>query len=557
MFGAQAEENIKLSQAKAAIMPLPSRFSAAASVSAAPVLVGHVTDVTPSTIRLNVEKSATTEDTGKNSLFRLGTVLKAPVEDNFVFAVVRDVNQQERGAHSFSVLMDVLGEHGPGGFTRGVKMFPLPGCPVLKATAQDLEVIFSPKADDTIRIGTVFPGDDVPAALKAETLLSKHFAVLGSTGTGKSSTVALLIHRLVEAHPNAHIVILDPHNEYASAFSSNGVHVSTDDLALPYWLMNFEEHVELFVGRDTAGREAEVDILKRSLFDARKKAGPQYSLSRLTVDTPIPYKLTDLIHAIDSELGRLDKADASRPFLKLKNKIEELRNDRRFSFMFSGMMVQDTLTELVSKLLRFPVEGRPISTLDLSGVPSEIVDVVVSLLSRLVFDFAMWSRRHAGATPILLVCEEAHRYVPNASLETGIQSARKSLERIAKEGRKYGVSLGLVSQRPSDISEAVLSQCGTIVSMRLNNGRDRQFVADTMPDGAENFLAALPTLRNRECIVAGEGVSCPMRVQLDYLDEHRRPASDDPRFGHAWRQDIDCLNNLVNDTINNWRRGVR
>jgi len=538
-------------------MPLSTRFPAAKDMDTPSALVGHVTDVTPATLRLNVEKSAAQEGFGNRSLFRLGTILKAPVEDSFVFGAVRSISQIEGARHSFSVLIDLLGENGPGGFTRGIKMFPLPGCPVLKASAQDMETIFSPKADDTIRIGTVFPSNGVPAALKAEALLSKHFAVLGSTGTGKSSTVALIIHRLVEAHPNAHIVILDPHNEYASAFSSNGVHVSTEDMTLPYWLMNFEEHVELFVGRNTAGREAEVDILKRSLFDARKKAGPQYSLSRLTVDTPIPYKLTDLIHAIDSELGRLDKADAARPFLKLKNKIEELRNDRRFSFMFSGMMVQDTLTELVSKLLRFPVEGRPISTLDLSGVPSEIVDVVVSLLSRLVFDFAMWSRRHAGATPILLVCEEAHRYVPNAALDSSPQSARKSLERIAKEGRKYGVSLGLVSQRPSDISEAVLSQCGTILSMRLNNGRDRQFVADTMPDGAENFLAALPTLRNRECIVAGEGVTCPMRVQLDFLDEHRRPASDDPQFNLAWRQDIDCLNNLVDDTINNWRRGVR
>lgn len=537
-------------------MPLSSHFAPGGqSPQTSAQLVGHVTDVSPSTLRLDVEKSIATEQGTGTSVFRLGTLLKAPVEDSFVFGSVRTIEQNTN--HSFSILLDLLGELRPSGFSRGVQLFPLPGSPVLKASPIDLETVFAPPADDTVRIGTVFPTGTVPAALKAETLLSKHFAVLGSTGTGKSSTVALMIHRLVEKHPNAHIVMLDPHNEYASAFSTNGVHISTEDLALPYWLMNFEEHVEIFVGRDIAGREAEIDILKRCLLVARKKSGPTYSLSRLTVDTPIPYKLTDLLQAIDDELGRLDKAEHTRPFLKVRNKIEELRNDRRFAFMFSGMMVQDTLTGLVSKLLRFPVEGRPVSTLDLSGVPSDIVDVVVSLLSRLVFDFAMWSRRHAGATPILLVCEEAHRYVPHAGLESRIQSARKSLERIAKEGRKYGVSLGLISQRPSDLSEAVLSQCGTILSMRLNNGRDRQFVADSMPDGAENFLSALPTLQNRECIIAGEGAACPMRVQLDFLDEHRRPASDDPRFSHAWRQDVDCLNDLVNDTIDNWRRGVR
>jgi len=539
-------------------MPLSTRFTAPRDgAHTGTALIGHVTDVTPSTLRLEAEKSITQEKQGGNSLFRLGTLLKAPVGESFIFGAVRSIEQSITNAHTFTVLLDLIGEFSPTGFSRGVKLFPLPGCPVLQASTADLEMVFAPKADDTVRLGTVFPTGDMPAAIKAEAFLSKHFAVLGSTGTGKSSTVALMIHRLVEKHPNAHIVMLDPHNEYASAFSSNGVHISTHDLAIPYWLMNFEEHVEIFVGRDTSGREAEVDILKRCLFVARKKSGATYSLTRLTVDTPIPYKLTDLIQAIDDEQGRLDKAEHSRPFLKLRNKIEELRNDRRFAFMFSGMLVQDTLTDLVSKLLRFPVEGRPISTLDLSGVPSDIVDVVVSLLSRLVFDFAMWSKRHAGATPILLVCEEAHRYVPHADLGGHVQSARKSLERIAKEGRKYGVSLGLVSQRPSDLSEAVLSQCGTILSMRLNNGKDRQFVSDTMPDGAENFLAALPTLQNRECIIAGEGVACPMRVQLDFLDEHRRPASDDPHFSHAWRQNVDCLNDLVNDTIDNWRRGVR
>jgi len=523
--------------------------------SAPQTLVGQVLDVSPAVLSLKVSRSLV--ESGAEALFRLGTLLKIPVAESFLFGTVRNIERLENNHQDYLVSLDLLGEQSPSGFSRGVKTFPLPGSSVLKASDHDLATVFAPKGCDTVRLGTVFPSDSIPAALKVEPLLSKHFAILGSTGTGKSSTVALMIHRLVEQHPNAHIVMLDPHNEYKSAFASNGEHFSTENLALPYWLMNFEEHVEIFVGRNTAGREAEVDILKRCLFQARKKSGPTYSLARLTVDTPVPYKLTDLIAAIEEELGRLDKADETRPFLKLKNKIEELRNDRRFAFMFSGMLVQDTLTDLVSKLLRFPVDGKPVSTLDLSGVPSDIVDVVVSLLCRLVFDFAMWSKRHAGATPILLVCEEAHRYVPRVGLDDKIQAARKSLERIAKEGRKYGVSLGLVSQRPSDLSEAVLSQCGTIISMRLNNERDRDYVAGAMPDGAENFLAALPTLQNRECIVAGEGASCPMRIELDFLDDHRRPASDDPEFSHAWRQDIDCLNNLVNDTIDNWRRGTR
>ncbi|WCL54706.1 ATP-binding protein [Gimibacter soli] len=504
------------------------------------------------TVRLSEDALATP---GLASRYRIGGTLKLPVEGSLIFGTVRSVAAtSEKGV---DLTVDFLGERTEGSFSRGVRHFPMPGTEVLTTDDDDLAAVYAPTSDRTVRIGTVFPSDTLSAGINAEAMLSRHFAILGSTGTGKSTTTALIIHRLVEANPNAHIVILDPHNEYERAFQTNGVHVTTENLSIPYWLMNFEEHVELLIGRNTEGREAEIDILKRCLLDARKKSSATVGASRLTVDTPIPYKLTDLLARLDEELGRLDKAENVRPFLRLKLKIEELRTDQRYAFMFSGLLMQDNLASLVAKLMRFPVDGRPVSTLDLSGVPSDIVDVVVSLLSRLVFDFSMWSRSQRQARPVLLVCEEAHRYVPNAETETRIQSARKSLERIAKEGRKYGVSLGLVSQRPSDLSEAVLSQCGTILSMRMNNDRDRAFVTASMPEGSESFLASLPTLQNRECIIAGEGAPCPMRVRLDFLEEELRPASDDPRFTESWRQDIDCLDELVNDTIRNWRRGVR
>ena len=148
----------------------------------------------------------------------------------------------------------------------------------------------------------------------------------------------------------------------------------------------------------------------------------------------------------------------------------------------------------------------------MSGVPSDIVSVVVAVLSRLVFDYAIWSRNEVQR-PLLLVCEEAHRYVPADKTGAG-QAVRKVLERIAKEGRKYGVSLGLITQRPSDLAEGVLSQCGTIIAMRLNNDRDQQFVKNAMPEGARGFLDVIPALRNRECIICGEGVAIPIRVSV-------------------------------------------
>tara|TARA_Y100000815_G_scaffold12422_1_gene11027 strand:- start:254 stop:973 length:720 start_codon:yes stop_codon:yes gene_type:complete len=220
--------------------------------------------------------------------------------------------------------------------------------------------------------------------------------------------------------------------------------------------------------------------------------------------------------------------------MRINSKLEELKGDPRYQFMFSGMLVGDTMTNFISKVFRMPGDGKPISIIDVSGVPSDITSTVVAVLSRLVFDFAIWGREEK-TRPILLVCEEAHRYVPNEKQADG-SSVGRILSRIAKEGRKYGISLGLITQRPSDLAEGVLSQCGTIISMRLNNDRDQAFVRSAMPEGSRGFLDSIPALRNRECIVCGEGVAIPIRVNFDTLEEHKRPASEDPSFSELWQR---------------------
>ena len=189
------------------------------------------------------------------------------------------------------------------------------------------------------------------------------------------------------------------------------------------------------------------------------------------------------------------------------------------------MLVGDTMAEFVAKIFRMPSHGKPISIIDVSGVPADITSTVVAVLSRLVFDFATWSRNELQR-PILLVCEEAHRYIPSDRVSKD-SAVRSILERIAKEGRKYGVSLGLITQRPLRVR-------GTIISMRLNNERDQAFVRAAMPEGARGFLDAIPALRNRECIICGEGVSIPIRVSLDHLESKKRPASEDPLFSQLW-----------------------
>ncbi|HEY0325079.1 MAG TPA: DUF87 domain-containing protein, partial [Allosphingosinicella sp.] len=341
-----------------------------------------------------------------------------------------------------------------------------------------------------------------------------------------------------------------PHGEYAAAFATTGMIFNVDNLNLPYWLMNFEEHCEVFITTQGADRQQDMDIRAKCLLQARSKSRTAEGLNKLTVDSPIPYTLSDLTNAISNEMGLLNKATDTAPYMRLKSKIDELKSDPRYQFMFSGMLIADTMSGFLSKVFRLPANGKPISIVDVSGVPSDIVSVVVAVLSRLVFDYAIWSRNEVQR-PILLICEEAHRYIPADKTSTG-QAVRKVLERIAKEGRKYGVSLGLITQRPSDLAEGVLSQCGTLIAMRLNNERDQAFVKGAMPEGARGFLDVIPALRNRECIICGEGVSIPIRVSFDDLERERRPASADPHFSELWRRSGD-EEGIVTRVVKRWR----
>ena len=435
-------------------------------------------------------------------------------------------------------------------FRRGVTRYPIPGSPIFPVNTEDMRSIFAASDEAHIEIGTVYPTDDIRGALYVDPMLGKHFAVLGSTGTGKSTSVSLILHRISELSPEGHIVMIDPHGEYSAAFKNCGELFNVDNLQLPYWLMNFEEHCEVFLTTDGAERQRDADILGKCLLAARTRGKNVETFGKVTVDSPIPYLLTDLSAVLVAEMGKLDRAGDTTPYQRLKNKLDELRADPRFTFMFSGMLVSDTMAGFCAKLFRLPAQGKPISIVDVSGVPSEITSVVVSILARMVFDYAIWSRTEAQR-PLLLVCEEAHRYVPKDE-NAGGQAVRKILERIAKEGRKYGVSLGLITQRPSDLAEGVLSQCGTIISMRLNNDRDQACVRAAMPEGARGFLDAIPALRNRECIVCGEGVAIPIRVRFDDLEPEKRPASSDPSFAELWRE-TGGEQGIIDRTIKRWR----
>jgi uncharacterized protein len=536
--------------------------AALADVDCARDPIGIVLEIAGSGSQIAIDLQRLTEcaansDPSVSLAGQVGSQIKIRVGKGWLLATVRNQRQDAKTPGGILAAIDFLGEGDEErltgkihSFRRGVTRYPIPGALVYPATSADLRHIYASDGRSAIQVGTVYPTSDIRAGIYIDAMLGKHFALLGSTGTGKSTSAALILHRICENAPEGHIIMIDPHGEYSAAFRSTGVILDVTNLQMPYWLMNFEEHCETLLTSSGDSRQEDMEILAKCLLQARMKNRLAENLGKITVDAPIPYLLSDLSSILQNEMGKLDKATSTAPFIRIKSKLDELKGDPRYQFMFSGMLVGDTMAEFISKIFRLPSNGKPISIVDVSGVPSEITSTVVAMLSRLVFDFAIWSREEK-TRPILLVCEEAHRYVPNEKNADG-SSVGRILSRIAKEGRKYGISLGLITQRPSDLAEGVLSQCGTIISMRLNNERDQAFVKAAMPEGARGFLDSIPALRHRECIICGEGVSIPIRVSFDELEEFKRPASEDPSFAELWNN-TGGEEEMVVRTVQRWR----
>jgi hypothetical protein len=494
---------------------------------------------------------------------RVGMLVHAATGDATAYGIVSALRVVDSADGNDKRLfeVDLLGETvtrrsgGGRAFQRGVSFYPALNTAIRPATPDDYAAVYQRPTTANVPVGTVYHSDGLPAFVTIDDLLGKHFAVLGTTGTGKSCAVALILRTILSRHPNGHVVLLDPHNEYAAAFGDMAEMVNTGNLDLPYWLLTGEEIASILIGRERTENDARWPILFSAILAAKQEfLGAGTDGTHLTVDTPSPYRLTTLLRILDDHMGRLEKPEGSLPYLRLKARIEALRSDTRYSFMFSGLVVRDVMTDVVSRLLRVPVAGRPITIIDLSAVPSEIIDTVVSVLCRLIFDFCLWSEP-VQALPVLLVCEEAHRYVPRGE-GTGFEPSKRILSRIAKEGRKYGVALGLVTQRPSELSTTILSQCSTLFALRMSNERDQEFVLNALPENAAGFLNALSSLRTQEAIAVGEGVTVPMRLMFADLPEEHQPRSGNAAFSRAWLED-DFRKARVAQIVQRWRSQSR
>lgn len=435
---------------------------------------------------------------------------------------------------SVDLLGEILNAADKAKFQRGVTNYPTIGDSVDLITSQELRTIYAPTGSDQINVGFLQQDRSVIAYVDIEEMLSKHFAVLGSTGVGKSTGVSLLLNEILKARPNLRIFLLDVHNEYGRCFGDRALVLNPRNLKLPFWLFNFEEIVDvLFGGR--AGVPEELDVLAEVIPIAKGIYTQYQNTDRLglkridpkqigfTVDTPVPYRLVDLISLIDERMGKLENRSSRIIYHKLISRIEAVRNDPRYAFMFDNANVGgDTMAEVISHLFRLPANGKPMTVMQLAGFPAEVIDSVVSVLCRMAFDFGLWSD---GVSPMLFVCEEAHRYA-SADRNIGFGPTRKAVSRIAKEGRKYGVYLGLITQRPAELDATIISQCNTLFTMRLANDRDQALLRAAVSDAAANLLSFVPSLGTREVLAFGEGVALPTRLRFKEVPPHQLPRGE-------------------------------
>src|SRR3981189_3453344 len=465
----------------------------------------------------------------------VGRFVSIRCANSIIVAMITEVSCEDLPVSDIyiaSASVDLLGEifGGPDRpkFQRGVTNYPTIGDTVELITNQELRTVYAPSGSDQINVGTLQQDSSVVAYVDVEEMLSKHFAVLGSTGVGKSSGVSLLLNEILRSRPSLRVFLLDVHNEYGRCFGDRSLVLNPRNLKLPFWLFNFEEIVDvLFAGRPGVPEEldilAEVIPMAKGIYTQYQNAD-RVGLKRIdpksigyTADTPVPTRLVDLISLIAQRMGKLENRSSRIIYHKLISRIETGRNDPRYAFMVDNANVGgDTMAEVISHLFRLPANGRPMTIMQLAGFPAEVVDSVVSVLCRMAFDFGLWSD---GVSPMLFVCEEAHRYA-SADRSIGFGPTRKAVSRIAKEGRKYGVYLGLVTQRPAELDATIISQCNTLFAMRLANERDQTLLRSAVSDAAANLLSFVPSLGTREVLAFGEGVALPTRLRFKEVPVH-------------------------------------
>ncbi len=476
-------------------------------------------------------------------------------------------------------------------FTRGVETYPLPLQQAFLCLNKELESVYKAaeyNAAETsispmVPIGNYVGSNNAICRANIDKLFGHHFAILGSTGSGKSGTVASLLHSILDYEHDSkklkpRIIIIDPHGEYAKAFGDSALvyrayndasATETDGelLKLPYWLMSSDELRSLVIGKTEFEATSQNNIIYEGISYARqvqasliKDIGDnplgginaereddvdEDKVLNFDRDKPVPFKLTQFEKHIDKVQGRkLGKTDNMAPSSSERGRIDKILKKLRIlqanpqlkflmeDFSENAPTLQDVLNQFIGES-----EGKHIRIIDISGLPNEVAGPLTALIARLLFQYKLWQTKdERKKDPVLFICEEAHRYVPNHG-EAQYKEAQEAIRRIAKEGRKYGLGLGLISQRPSDVESTVLSQCNSWIVLRLTNSGDQEHVAKFLPDSLSGLTKMLPALTRREAIFVGEAAALPSRIRIQKLPDNKLPDSNDISFSEGWLND--------------------
>lgn len=457
-----------------------------------------------------------------------------------------------------------------GHFDRGVGRYPTTGAEVHAVGSTDIAKMFERFQSKGFSVGTVATHPSLKVCLDPSNLFGRHFAILGQTGSGKSWTVASLVQRAVAVMPRAHIIILDLHGEYCwkrengnrhYAFADTIVrHVDARELEIPYWLMTYAELCDLLIEHSEREATNQTAFFRDCLLEGRQAENNSpvsaLGLSRVTVDTPIYFSLDVLIAKVrEKNVERVGNRQGPMfgDFDRFLMRIESKLNDTRYDFLLKPTKrnTSASLSGMLRDFVGLGAQKAAVTVIDLSSVPFDVRPTVAAQIGRLAFEFNYWNPEYREF-PILLMCEEAHAYIPRAS-ESQFAGSRKSMERIAKEGRKYGVGLAVVSQRPHEVSETVLAQCGTFICLRITNPDDQSYVRSLVPESEGDLVSVLAGLGRGEALVLGEAVPLPTRLQFDRPNP--TPNSDDIDFYGKWKDGPTDLD--VDAIVKRWRSQER
>ena len=477
-------------------------------------------------------------------------------------------SQNDRQTDRFISLIPVGELQEDGGFVRGVRHYPTPGAKVFAVGISEINAIFARFRSYEFYIGQLASHRDYQVSLDPKAFFSRHFAIIGQSGSGKSWTVASLIQSTITAMPNSHMIMLDLHGEYCwksesglvkSAFPSHLVnYVDATEMEMPYWMMSYSELVDLFIDREDKSATMQMSYMREVIQQLKRKEAKNIGLSTVTVDTPIYFSLAEMYMHFKSaneerrEFGKVQGALFGQ-FDEFLIRMQSRFNDVRYDFLLKPK-IRNSSESMAALLRQFVGLGQykaNINIVDLSSVPTDIRPAISAQVGRLVYEFNYWNPKRREF-PITLICEEAHAYIPR---EKGGQfdGTKKMMERIAKEGRKYGVSIGVVSQRPTELSETMLAQCSSFICLRTSNPEDQAYIKGLMPEAEGDMADMLSSLGRGEALVLGEAAPLPTRVQI--YRPNPEPKSNDVDYYENWRGGAHDLD--VEEIVQLWRTQTR